>query len=456
MNRADLTRRAPDLEVAVVGAGVAGLAAAAELARAGSEVAVFEASQRAGGAAWSEARAGFLVERGATTFRIGVAADRFLREQGLDQRLVAASPASRERFLVRAGRLVPVPLSPLAFATSELLSVRGKLRLLAEPLVRAGDATGESVADFTTRRLGAEACRRLVAPFLIGVYAGDEAQLGAEPVFPSLVEAERRHGSIARGLLARSLRGGARGRAGSWSWRGGLGALAEALAARLGAALRLCSRVSRIAFEEGVYRLEIEGESGSTRVAARRLVLATPAREAAALVTPLDLEAAKVLDSIAYAPIASLSIGVEASARIRGFGFLVPDAESEALLGCLFASELFAGRAPPGRALLTALFGGLRRPAAVDWPEDRLLGALAPELDRLLGVQGTPERLAITRWPRGVAQPGCQQPRRVADARARLARYPGLALAGAHLDGVAFGDALASGASAARRILEVR
>lgn len=456
MMEADANRSAPDLEVAVVGAGVAGLSAAAELARAGREVAVFEASPRSGGAAWTSPRAGFLVERGATTFRIGAAADRFLREHALDDGLVAASPASRARFLLRAGRLVPVPLSTAAFATNRLLSAKGKLRLLAEPLVRAGDATGESVAAFAARRLGAEACERLVAPFLIGVYAGDATQLGAEAVFPRLVEAERSHGSIARGLLAQALRGGTRGRAGSWSWRGGVGALTHALAARLGAALRLRSRVSHVTFEAGTYRLEIEGESGSARLSARRLVLATPAREAAALLTPLDPDAAKALDSIAYAPIVCLSIGVEASPRIRGFGFLVPDGEGDALLGCLFPSELFPGRAPPGRALVSALFGGLRRPDAVDWPEDRLLGELERALDRLLHLRGAPERLAITRWPRAVAQPGCQQPRRVADARARLARFPGLALAGAHLDGVAFGDALASGASAARRILEVR
>ena len=455
MTGASGARRAAELEVAVVGAGIAGLAAGAELARAGLEVAVFEASPRAGGAAWSERRSGYLVERGAQTFRIGAAADAFLGRHALGERLVAASPARRERFLVRGGRLVPVPLSPIAWLGSELLSARGKVRMLAEPFVRAGDATGESVAAFAARRLGAEAADRLVAPFLIGVYAGDPAQLGAEAVFPLLVEAERRRGSIARGLLARAISGAARGRSGSWSLQGGLGALPEALAARLGPRLRLRSRISRVAFEEGQYRLEIEGESGAERASARGLVLAVPAREAAALAAPLDPEAAKSLDSIGYAPLSSVSVGVEASERLRGFGFLVPG-QREALLGCVFASELFSERAPAGRALVTALFGGLRRPDAVDWPEERLVGELAGELDRLLGLRGPCERLAVTRWPRAVAQPGPEHPRLVADARARLARHPRLALAGAHLDGVGLGDALASGVAAAQRLLEAR
>ena len=454
MSAAAGVRRAPDLEVAVVGAGAAGLAAAAALARGGCEVGVFEASARAGGAAWSEERGGFLVERGAQTFRIGPAVDRFLREHAVDDLLVAASPASRERFLARGDRLLPVPLSPTAFAASELLSARGKLRLLAEPFVRAGDATGESVARFARRRLGPEACDRLVAAFLVGVYAGDPSQLGAEAVFPELVAAERRHGSIARGLLARRLAGGARGRAGSWSARGGLGGVAASLAGDLGAALHRGAPVSHIAFEEDGYRFEIEGESGP--VTARGLVLAVPAREAATLVAPLDPDAAKALDAITHAPIASVSIGVETSARIRGFGFLVPGEDREALLGCVFPSALFPGRAPAGRALVTALLGGLRRPDAVDWPDERLVAEVERALDRWVGVRGAAEPLAVTRWPRAVAQPGCEQPRRVAGVRARLARYPRLLLAGSHLDGVAFGDALASGAAAAQRLLEAR
>jgi protoporphyrinogen oxidase len=102
---------------------------------------------------------------------------------------------------------------------------------------------------------------------------------------------------------------------------------------------------------------------------------------------------------------------------------------------------------------LTALAGGMRRRDAVDWPEDRLVSALAGELARCLDLAEAPELLAVARWPRAVPQPGREHPRLVSDLRARLARYPRLALAGAGLDGVAFGDALASGVAAARAIL---
>ncbi len=442
-----------DVECVVLGAGAAGLAAATALRAAGREVLVLEASERAGGSAWTERRDGYLVERGANAFRLGPGALAFLRAAGLESLVLAAAPASRERFLLRGGRLAPVPMGPLALARTPLLSARGKLRLLAEPFVRRGDASGESVAEFVARRLGPDLVSALLGPFLTGVYAGDETRLGAEAVFPSLVAAERRSGSIARGLLASAFdRGRPRGRPGSWSTADGLQGLVDALATRLGPALRLRSRVSGIRSEEGVYPLEIDNQS---EIRAGSVVIALPAPISASLLGSLDPDAARELAAIEYAPVASVSFGVDPGAlreRVRGFGFLVPRGEGDALLGCLFLSELFPGRAPAGRQLLTLLAGGTRRPDVLGEPDDRVRAMLLAELDAALGLRGEPVPLGVARWPRAVPQPGLRHVRVVASARARLARFPRLALAGASFDGVAFGDALASGAAAAARL----
>jgi oxygen-dependent protoporphyrinogen oxidase len=149
----------------------------------------------------------------------------------------------------------------------------------------------------------------------------------------------------------------------------------------------------------------------------------------------------------------ALALDAGASARpIEGFGFLVPRDLGLDLLGALFMSRLFPGRAPAGQELLTAMLGGLRWPGAADAPDDELLSRVHAGLDRALGVRAAPRALAITRWPRAVPQPGPGHVGAVRAIRARLARHPTLALAGGCWDGVALGEALAAGARAAEAL----
>ena len=212
-----------DVGTIVVGAGIAGLAAALELQRANTDVLVLDPADRPGGVMRTDHVQGYVIERGPNTFQVKPPMRAFLRRWQLLGAPLKASPESRKRFLFRDGRLVPVPMSLGAFARSELLSGRAKLRLLAEPFIRRGSGD-ESVAEFVSRRLGPEVVDALVAPFLTGVYAGDETQLGAEAVFGGLVEAERRRGSIALGLAASLLRPGReRGMPGTYSDVEGLG-----------------------------------------------------------------------------------------------------------------------------------------------------------------------------------------------------------------------------------------
>ncbi len=438
-----------DVDVIVIGAGAAGLAAALELEARGRSVCVLDAGDRPGGVMRSDRIDGFLVERGPNTTRLPAGALALLQRAGLEAALEKASPASRARFLLRPEGLVPVPLDPLRFARTRLLTRAGKLRLLREPWIPRGDGGSESVAAFVERRFGRELLDALIAPFLVGVYAGDEHALGAEAVFPTLVAAEREGGSIARGALRRAFRRGAqRGFPGTWSAQGGLGGLAGLLARGLGERLQLAARVRALVPEAGGWRVELDDEA----LRASKVVLAADAAGAAALLAPLDAEAAAFQRALPCAPIVSVALALEDGATrlaLEGFGFLVPRDVGLDLLGALFMSRLFSRRAPPGQELVTAMIGGLRWPAAVDAPDDELLRRIHAGLDRALGLKKTPRALAITRWPRAVPQPGPGHVRAVRAIRARLVRLPPLALVGACWDGVALGEALAAGARAA-------
>ena len=451
---------AADVDVLVVGAGVSGLAAARELERRGASVLVVDDADAPGGVMRSDEIAGHRIERGPNTLLLRAPLLRGLERFGLADALVSASPASRSRFLARDGELVPVPLGPLDLARTPLLSGRAKRRLLREPFVARGDGSGESVAEFIARRLGPELVEALVGPFLTGVYAGDERRLGAEAVFPSLVEAERSHGSIVLGLLASVLRRGEqdRGRAGTWSHPEGLGGLAAALAAGLDGEVRQGVRVQRIVVGEHVLRVELEHRGTEQRWTARRVLVAAPAAAAATMLAPLGRDVAEWIGSVSYAPVATVALSAPIGAlrrRAEGFGFLVPRGEGRGLLGCLFMSELFEGRAPAGRQLLHCLLGGVRAPELLDLDDEALARHAIEEVDSLLGVAGELDVLRVARIRRAVAQPLPGHRLALQRARSALAACGPIELAGGYTDGVSVADSFASGVAAACRLADV-
>lgn len=438
----------------VVGGGIAGLAAALELQGSVTEVYLIDASDRPGGMLRTDHVSGFVVERGPNTLQLRGPARDFLHSLGHDPTLVQATPASRQRFLFRGEGLQEVPLSPLGLLRSPLLSRAGKLRLLGEPFVRRGDPGGESVAEFAARRFGQEVVDALVGPFLTGIYAGDERELGVEAVFGALAQHERRYGSVALGLLRNAFgQSGSRGLRGVFSAVNGLGPFARRLAEQLIEAPALESEVLSLHREQGHWFVRMVGPGGGRALRSRRLVLATPAREASRLLGGVCQVAADGLAEIRYAPVVSVGLGVkpeDAARRIEGFGFLVPRGAGLDLLGCLFMSQLFPRRAPKGSELLQCLLGGLRWPEAVDLPDDLILGRLQRDLERAIGLRGTPQLLAVSRWARAVPQPDRRHLQRIARIRSAVSALPGLALAGSYLDGVGVPDTLASGLRAGR------
>ena len=439
----------------VIGGGIAGLAAAAELQSSMREVLVIDASDRPGGVLRTDHVDGYVIERGPNTIHVKAPMLGLLRRLKLESKLVRAAPESQQRFLFRDGRLEPIPMSPLAFIRTPLLTTRGKLRLLAEPFVRRSDATGESVAEFVGRRLGAETVGSLVGPFLTGVYAGDEQQLGAEAVFGGLVDLERRHGSIALGGLAALRRRGERGLRGSYSATQGLGPLARGLADRLVEPLVLASRVTALRRDGAHWQVSLSGPGGDWRFRAQRVVVATSAYDAAEILRGPGGEVADALAAIEYAPVVGIPLAVdpaEVRTPIEGFGFLVPRDAGVRLLGTLFMSRMFPNRAPAGRELLQCLLGGRRWAEVVDLPDDVVIRQLLEDLDRILGLGAEPRVLTVTRWRRAIPQPDREHVRRIAGVRAALSKLPGIALAGAYLDGVSVADTFASGIRAAREL----
>jgi oxygen-dependent protoporphyrinogen oxidase len=457
-------------DVAVVGGGIAGLTAAYVLhARHDLNVTVFEASDTVGGAIRTEETDGFLVEHGPNSVRSSAPIlHRCIDALGLADAVVPANDAARRRYVVRDGAPTALPMSLGAFLTTDLLSWRGKLRLLAEPFAGGGTA-GESVASFVRRRLGPEVLDYAVNPFVGGVYAGDPERLSVRHAFRRLFDLEQTHGSLFRGALAALAprdNGSAEGtpeippeRQGLFSFADGLQALPDALATALGDRVHTGTPVTALTPTDDGWRLGLgdapEATSAADTVHADAVVCTVPLHQLTELDLATDVDLTPLYD-VPYPPLSVLALGVDADDvghPLDGFGMLVPEAESDVrILGTIFSSTLFPGRAPDGQVLLTTFIGGMRRPSLGRASTEDLRAIVMEDLCALLDVTGAPTLVRHIRWPRAIPQYHLGYAR-VQDAIAALeAAHPRLMLAGNYRQGVSVGDAMDSGAEAADRL----
>ncbi|HEX6435274.1 MAG TPA: protoporphyrinogen oxidase [Gemmatimonadales bacterium] len=446
--------------VAVIGAGVTGLTAAFWLKQRGTSVVVYEAADRVGGVIRSERQGGYVAELGPSSMSApSAAAATLFSELGLDSSIVYASPEVRNRYIVRRGKLVRLPLAPAELLTSRLLSNSAKLAVFGEPLVETGDSpVDESVAAFVRRRFNQEVLDYVVNPFIAGTFAGDPEQLSVRHGLPQLQALERAHGSVLKAYLKgakaeRQPKEAAGGAGGLISFRNGLQELTEALGRELKAEIRLRAPVTQIRTSPKGWTVGAAFQSPELYDA---VIFAAPSHALDDI--DLDLsggERLATLSSIIHPPVAVLALGFareQVAHPLDGFGFLTPEVERRRVLGVIFSSTLFPGRAPAGHVLLTAFAGGTRDPDFVHADPHTLAARVLDELRMLLGTQGEPTFRSVQVWPKAIPQYVLGYGRFKDIAEQAEANNPGLALAGTYRDGVALGEAIASGARAASRI----
>ncbi len=443
--------------VLIVGGGISGLALAYRLERMApdAEVLVLEERPRLGGAIDTLERDGFRVEAGPNGFLDNKPATLDLcRALGLADRLVPASEAAgRNRFLLLDGRLRLLPTSFLSFIRSDVVSWVAKLQFLAERFrpPRKG-TTDESIDSFARRRVGSEVASTLADAFVTGIYAGDPKLLSIEASFPRLAAFEREHGSVLKGM-AHARRGAPTRRAGTtWSFREGLGALVEGLRRALRTPPLTGISVRGVRRNERGWDVACTGKE---TWAADAVVLACPAHRQAELLADEAPDLAEKIAGIPYNRVAVVALGYRAGdvgRSLDGFGYLSPQRTRRDVLGVQWCSSIFPERAPPGMVLLRAMCGGWNRPEIVDWPDDRLLGAVRAELAQALRVRAAPVFHQIVRWDRAIPQYRVGHLERVAWIDRRAAALPGLYLAGNAYRGVALNDCVEQAERLAERL----
>ena len=490
MNEGKKVRR-----VAVIGGGVAGLAAAYTLARARQsgapvEEMLFEASPWLGGVIRTETVDGFVVEAGPDSFLAEKPqAAAMARVLGLGNDLMGSNDHARRTYIAHRGRLVPLPdglmfLVPTRLwpmITTRLLPLSAKLAAVREMFYSPpnGEREDESVASFVRRHFGAAMVENIADPLLAGVYGGDSAELSVRSVLPRFYEMERQHGSLTRATLkGMRERNAAKKKIDGvtakdvaapsslplfMTLKGGLQQMTVRLASQVDKnRVFMCRRVAGLELASG-------GPGGAADSCSRRfkiacegdkvydadaVILALPANLAGGLVSAVDPRLSELLAGIPYSSSMTVTLGFDAHARAAlppGFGFLVPRKEQRRMLACTFVHAKFDHRVPEGKALLRCFLGGARDPDVLGVPDEDVVHGVRRELSDLMNFTAEPLFYRVHRWPGAMAQYPVGHTARVAAIEQRLQELPGLYLAGNAFSGIGISDCIRTGKGAAEK-----
>jgi oxygen-dependent protoporphyrinogen oxidase len=352
--------------------------------------------------------------------------------------------------VLRDGRLIRVPPPLPELLRGSLVSPVGLLgALLREPFLRHRPGP-RTVREFVEERFGPKIAEAMADLLTLGVYSQPADRIGFESAYPALADDLDRYRSLLVTAAARRFRGGPRpAPARTVSAEGGLAALMEALARKLGDRVQLGTTAARVERTRSGFRVQTAAPREST-LGSRDVVIAVPPPQAASLLRGGASD--RLLARTALEPQTLTHFAVKDAAAVerwRALGFLVPARERLPIVGCLFTSSLFPGRAPRDVLLLTVFVG----PSLRDESDAALAREVGGLLYRLLGTVHAPELLDVGRYPIGIPIYDRRHRDRTRALRRHLTEERGPLLAGAGYDGVGLGSAAASGLRAAEEIL---
>jgi oxygen-dependent protoporphyrinogen oxidase len=440
------------LSVGILGAGISGLSIAYALAQKGIEATVYEKKDEVGGAIQSVRINDWLVEEGPKTLMVKSPEIRTLLEEiGLGDNILEANPAAQKRFVVKNGKLSPLPNSIGNFLATPLLSMRAKLSLLKEPFVSSSANEDESIANFVERRLGKEVLDYGINPFVSGVYAGDPKELSIRHTFSSLWEMEQTHGSLLKGMFNKD-RSNATQKRSLISFKEGNQMLPKALASMLKGPLYTSTNIQSVQKKHDYWIVKGLSNNESFEHHHHCVVSTIPVYNIPKI---FNSEHFQDLAKLPYAPLSVFALGFKSNQidhSLDGFGMLIPEKENYKLLGALFSSTLFPGRAPENHHLLTCFIGGDRNPKIAQKPESELQSILLSELDELLNITGDPAFSYHRYWGNAIPQYKLGHDHYLSLMKKIEKEFEGLFLDGNFRNGVSVPDCISSGFETAHKV----
>jgi oxygen-dependent protoporphyrinogen oxidase len=450
--------------IAIIGGGISGLSLGYFLLEKDPELdlVVFEAEKKPGGKIWTDKAEGFLCEGGVNGFLDNK--PRTLELSGkVSLEPLRSNDAARKRFIFSDGALQRLPESPPAFLGSGLMSLYGKLRIMAEMVIPGNAKEEETLAEFARRRLGREAYEKLIDPMASGIYAGNPETLSLRACFPKVYDLEVRYGGLIRGMLRlqrEKKKQGSKEKVGAGpggtltSFYNGMDELISALRASLGERLRLGSKVQGIERKGRGYSLHFTNGSS---IEADTVISASPAHAVAEMVKNMDKRLSSLAAEIPYPAVSVVCLGYRKE-KIRtpvdAFGFLIPSREKRKILGTLYDSSIFPNRAPEGYVLLRSMVGGARYSDLARENEAKLLDLVKGELADIMDIRSDPDFARVYRHDMAIPQYTVGHLERLRNIDALLQKHKNLYLTGNAYRGVSVNDCIENSFMLAEKIIE--
>ena len=385
------------VDCVVLGAGLSGLAAGFELNKREKSFLVLEEAGVAGGVIGSSKQDGFVIEHGPNSLVLTSEIKQLCKELNLENELLYAKPQSKIRQIIWDNKLHTLKPSPLTIISTSLLSTGGKVRVLKELFIKSTWTAGESVHHFFERRLGKQAAERIAGAIVSGIYAGDPKQLEIAAIFPRLVQLEKQHGSVIKGL-AKS-KGPERTIA---NFNNGLQTLTDALSAALKPSIQFESQITIITklANSKHWQIKYRVHDIDYVIETSHIISTIPAyalKNIAGTSYP-------ALD-ISYNPMLTLQVAVPKKdflEKTMGFGFLASPFERKDFIGVMLNGHIFETGLSETEALVnffvrpdncetqdaTALFTELCTPLFKEWT----------------GIAAPIRLVSSTLWPRAIPQ----------------------------------------------------
>ncbi len=446
--------------IAVVGAGISGLSHAYYIKKRfpDSHVVLFN-GQKPGGNVATETFEGATLEPGPDSYldRTGLF-NQLVTELGLKDKVIFEDKKSAKRYILKDGYLVNAPKSPGGLITTSLLFFPEKIRIFLA--MRRKFSLWPTITLFDAARnvLGFSAAEYLASPFARGVYGSEAEDLEFSSIFPQLfgkiVAAPRLKNALKEYMLERkgfwqSELGTAEFNKGIYSFKGGMITWIDAYVAKLTAmGVEIVNeKISRVQ-RSGSEQMQLSSKQRSYD-AFNKVVFTVGAADLSYVMRDLDKEVSKKVGELKHSP-----INVVYSAWSRkefsygGYGFLVPRKERSAILGSIFASNVFPGRASEDTFLTKTMISG-----ESDLFNDTELSALAEEsLTRIMKVRAKPRWSRVYRHTPGIPRyaPGYGEWKR--EVLAQMEKYPHLHLAGWAFSGIGLADQVESAYMYARSL----